>query len=86
MGILARKKTHLKKKIRFQPGFAGSPRSWVNLTGQLRFVRFLLIPVFCLTWTSPIIRLSRFQADLPARSNFNNYGLCRCLGSMVVFG
>jgi hypothetical protein len=86
MGFLARRKNTFEKKTRFQPGFAGSPGSRVNPIGQLGFAEFLLIPVFYLTWTSLAIGSSRSQTNSLGRSNFNNYGLYRCLGSIVVLG
>jgi hypothetical protein len=69
--VSSKEKKHIwRKKNKSQSGFVGSPEPQVNPTIQSSFAGFLLISIFCLTWTGPA---TRSWTDPSSWSEFNNY-------------
>ena len=70
MSLAMRKNTLKKKQV--STGFCRVSR----VMGQPgRSTGFLLIPVFCLTWTGPAIGSIGSRVDLPGQFRFNNYDI-----------
>lgn len=67
---LAMRKNTFEKKKRVSTGFCQ-----VTPAGQPGFTGFFLIPVFCLTWTGPIIMSIGSQVNLSGRSGCSNYDI-----------